>query len=167
MIPYELDTVLSPQKEQPCLQGLASTAAARPPTIRRGSTVDPHAPHKLCGMDGATTEMMPDLMASSLWPGRTRVGPGFGSGSGRARVGLGSGLGRVGLGSGRTSGRIGVGSGRVWPRAGRIWGGLGRPPHTPSYSPLEPVYSPFYSPFYSPMHSCQHLAHLCFFLTQK
>ena len=47
---YELDTVLSPQKEQPCLQGLASTAAARPPTIRRGSTVDPHAPHKLCGV---------------------------------------------------------------------------------------------------------------------
>ena len=47
---------------------------------------------------------------------------------------------------------------RVWPRAGRVWGGLGRPPHTPSYSPLEPVYSPFHSPFYSPMHSCQHLA---------
>ena len=106
---YELDTVLSPQKEQPCLQGLASTAAARPLTIRRGSTVDPHAPHKLCGMDGATTEMMPDLMASSLWPGRVRVGPGFGSGSGRARVGLGSGLGRA---------RVGPGFGSDWGRVG-------------------------------------------------
>jgi hypothetical protein len=113
-----------------CLQGLAQTAAARPPTIRRGSTVDPHAPQKLCGMDGATTEMMPDLMASSLWPGRARVGPGFGSGSGRARVGLGSGLGRVrvGLGSGRASGRVrvglGSGSGRVWVGSGSGRAGL-------------------------------------------
>ena len=124
----------------PACKGWHQLLRHGPPTIRRGSTVDPHAPHKLCGMDGATTEMMPDLMASSLWPGRARVGPGFGLGSGRARVGLGSGLGRVGFGSGsgRAGLRVGFGSGsgrarvgsgsgraRVGPGFGSDWGRVG------------------------------------------